>query len=166
MTPTRYATNTRGSIGSRHMNASCEIEFEQRELFVNAYGPKVEGSRYLSYRHLYREYRQYSRELLSAQRSLIRNKMVHNYVPRLSQHDPRIQYWLDQAEDPTSRQDSPHFLARDAVHRFQKHCRYKSWDFKDWADSVTHSLVEWADRKHTGPPTQHDTAPEPGDQQQ
>ena len=110
MTPTRYATNTRGSIGSRYMEASCEIEFEQREFYVNAYGPKVEGSRYLSYRHLYREYRQYGREFLSAQRSLIRNKLVHDYVPRLSQHDPRIQYWLDQAADPTSRQDSPHFL--------------------------------------------------------
>ena len=88
--------------------------------------------------------------------------MVLDYLPKLTQHDPRIQYWVDQSEDPTSRQDLPHFLSRDAVHRFQKHCRYTSWDFKAWADAVAHSLAEWADRD-----PEHENAPEgPGDQQQ
>ena len=64
MTPTRYATNTRGFIGSRDRESSCEIEFEQREFSVCADGPKAEGSRHFSFRHLYHEYRRYCREFL------------------------------------------------------------------------------------------------------
>ena len=136
MKPTRYIST------DQNIESTTEIEFEQREFSVRA----NTGTGMFSIRHLYHEFRRYSREYLRARRSLIRNEHVHDYLPTLKRHDPAIQYWVGQTEDPTERPDSPYFLSRDAVHNFQKQCRHKVWTFEAWASSLANSLAEWADR--------------------
>jgi hypothetical protein len=148
MKPVRYISTDRA------IESTAEIEFEQREFTVRA----NTGTGMFSIDHLYYEYRRYSREFLRARRSLIRNEHVHDYLPTLKRHDPEIQYWVGQAEDPTDRRNLPHFLSKDAMRSFQKQCRHTAWNFEAWADS----LAEWADRD----PEDRNAPEGPGDQQQ
>ena len=155
--PTRYIST------NQDRESTTEIEFEQREFSVMAVGPQSNAhTGTFSIRHLYHEYRRYCRGYLTARRSLIRNEHVHDCLPTLKQHDPAIQYWVGQLEDPTARHNLPYFLFRDAVHRFQKQCRHTSWDFEAWADALAHSLAEWADMD----PEDQNAPKGPGDQQQ
>jgi len=145
MKPTRYTSTD-------ERESTFEIEFKQREFLVNA-----ESFRRDAYtgcwviRHLYREYRRYSRTHLRARRSLVRRKHAHDERPTLQRHDPTIQYWVDQDADPTARQSLPFFLSRASVHNFQKHCRHTAWSLDDWADALTDSLQEYADREPEAP---------------
>ena len=144
MTPTRYS-----SAGDRR--CTFEIEFEQRELIVNAQSYRCKNTRLWVIRHIYQEYRRYSQEHLRARRSLVRRELAHDKLPTLRKYDPSIQYWIDQAADSTARQRLPFFLSRASVHRFQKHCRHTSWNFNSWADALCDSLHDYADREPEAP---------------
>ena len=122
---------------------ATEIEFEQRGFIVTA----DTGSYFRDI--VYSEYRIYSREFLRARRDLIRRKQAHDSLPTIQQHDPAVQYWASQTEaakaGPISRHAYPWFLSSDAVYRFQKQCRHRTWTLADWAGALADALADWAD---------------------
>ena len=145
MTPTRF-------LSPDQRESTFEIEFEQREFLVSA--DSLHHDTYTGgwgHRHLYYEYRRYSRTRLSACRSLVRRKHAHDEPPKLHRHDPTIQYWVNQDADPTARQGLPFFLSKANVHSFQKHCRHTTWNLDNWADALTDSLHEYSTRDEGTP---------------